>query len=327
MDRSFVYPGQVPADTHILFPQQAGVIALGMLVKAAIGTGMVFDGLSVGPTAPASMSVAVGAGSLYALNVVDSAGYGSLGTNAAPLVKQAVNLAAMTVGPLAAPATAGQSVNVLIEAALSEVDGSPVLLPYMNAANPSVPYGGVGNNGVSQPTRRTVSVALQAKPGTPAPTGSQTTPATDANYVPVAVVTIACGQSSIAAGNIATVTTYSLLSKLGNVLQGTASLTDASSALTTSAWVQALLAGKAPMPAASGVGQWTTVPVVPGTGGYVSLPAGGTWAWFWYNGGPSGTNQGQGLAGISAGGTTLVTASGTIAGNIDNCSGFCWRIA
>jgi hypothetical protein len=274
------------------------------------------------------MSVSVAGGSLYAQNYVDLYAYGSLGTNTNALYKQAVNLTATALGPFTAPTTAGQSVNILIEAGLLESDGSPVLLPYMNAANPSVPYGGPANNGVAQPTRRTVSVPLQAKVGTPAATGSQTTPAVDTGWTPIAVVTIAHGQSSIVAGNIAAVTTYSLVSKLGNVLQASGSLSDASAALTTSGWVQAVLAGKAPLPTtASGAGQWSQPTVTSGTSGYVVLPPGGTWAWFVYNGGPSGTNQGQGIAGISAGGTTVLTAAGTLAGNVDNCSGFCWRIA
>jgi hypothetical protein len=93
---------------------------------------------------------------------------------------------------------------------------------------------------VSQPTLRKQSVALSYVAGTAATTGTQTTPSASTGCIPLAVVTIAAGQTSIS--TISQVTTYEILSNLGNVLQSGGSTSDSSSALATSGWVQAVLA-------------------------------------------------------------------------------------
>ena len=90
----------------------------------------------------------------------------------------------------------------------------------------------------------------------------------------------------------------------------------------------------APMPILpAGVGQWQIMPIVAGTSGTLTLPAGGTWLWFAFNGSPSGANLGQGWSGINAGGTVCISATGagalygTLCGAIANACGWCWRIA
>ncbi|OYV47861.1 MAG: hypothetical protein B7Z77_11560, partial [Acidocella sp. 20-58-15] len=100
------------------------------------------------------------------------------------------------------PTTSGQSINYLIEAAFLEQDGTPVVLPYVNPANPSSPYSGPANSGTAQNTKRTQSVQLQLKAGAAATTGTQTTPATDTGYVPLYVITVAYGQTSITTAQI-----------------------------------------------------------------------------------------------------------------------------
>jgi hypothetical protein len=203
MDRPIVYPGQVPADTDALTGWMATMRAFSGALYAIMGTGTVFDGLVVSPGT--GLTVSVGAGSITAHVAADTAVYGSLGIASDTVMKQGINHAATTLpasGAFTAPTTAGQSVNILIQAAFSETDTNPALLPYMNAANPSVPYGGPGNNGASQPTLRQESVALSYVAGTPAATGSQTTPAATTGNVPIAVVTIAYGQSSITSASI-----------------------------------------------------------------------------------------------------------------------------
>lgn len=74
----------------------------------------------------------------------------------------------------------------------------------------------------------------------------------------------------------------------------------------------AMAVGSAVKPRTSaGVGQW--VSVVTG-GSTLSLPAGGTWAYF-------ASNNGTGYIGIAAGGATIFS------GTLNNAFGFCWRIA
>ena len=206
MDRSIVYPGSIPLDTDLLASNRNTMVALGALIQAVLGTATAVDGLAVGPSAPASLAVSVAPGSISQLATVDAAAYGSLAADTAtPLVKMGVNTTASTL-TLAAPGTAGQSVVWLIQASLLESDINPVVLPYYNAANPSVAFLGPANSGTAQPTLRAQRVQVQARQGVPAATGSQLPPAVDAGWTGLALVTIAYGQTQITSGNITAMT-------------------------------------------------------------------------------------------------------------------------
>ena len=92
MDRILVYPGSIPLDTDILNTNRNSMIALGYLAQAILGSGTVVDGLACSPTAPASMTVSVGPGSITQLTVVDTLAYGSLPADTTdPLLKFGVN--------------------------------------------------------------------------------------------------------------------------------------------------------------------------------------------------------------------------------------------
>ena len=146
------------------------------------------------PTIPGSLAVTVGPGSIIQLSIVDTLAYGSLLADTSdPLVKLGINLTA-TSFTLTAPATSGQSINYLIQAALLESDTNPVVLPYYNAANPAQPYSGPNNSGVAQNTCRVQRVQLQLKAGAPANAGSQTTPPVDSGWVGLYVVTVSTGK-------------------------------------------------------------------------------------------------------------------------------------
>ena len=207
MDRSIVYPGAIPLDSDILTPQRDAMTALGWLLQATMGTASGVVGLPCTPTSPASMVVNVGAGAIWMLEEIDASAYGSLAADTSPLMKLGIlPEAAGTNFTLTAPGTSGDSVNYLIEATFSEVDGTPVVLPYVNPANPSQPYSGPANSGTAQNTVRAQTVELQLKAGAAAPTGTQVTPATDTGYVPLYVITVAYGQTTVIAGDIAVAT-------------------------------------------------------------------------------------------------------------------------
>ncbi len=212
MDRNIVYPGSIPLDTDLLATNRHAMVALGALMRAVLGSSTVVDGLAVTPTAPASMAVLVGAGSISDPSTLDAAAYGSLAADtASALVKMGINLQPSTL-VVTPPGSSGQSVTHLVEAAFQEVDVNPVILPYYNAANPAMPYLGPGNTGTAQNTRRVQRVQLQLKPGVPATTGTQVAPAVDAGWVGLATVTIANGQTTVTAGNIAALITAPTLS-------------------------------------------------------------------------------------------------------------------
>ncbi len=205
MNRVIVYPGAIPQDSDLLNTNRDALIAFGWLIQATLGTSTGVVGLPCNPTSPASMNVVVGPGALWTLSTIDANAYGSLPIDTSALMKMGIlPEAAGTTFTLTAPSTSGDSINYLIEGAFSEVDGGSTVLPYYNASNPASPYSGPNGSGTSQNTVRQGLVALQLKAGAAAPTGTQTTPAVDAGYTGLYVVTVAYGQVSITSGNITT---------------------------------------------------------------------------------------------------------------------------
>ena len=203
MDRQIIFPGCIPLDTDLLSAQRNALIGLGYLAQATLGTTTVVDGLNCSATAPASLTVTVGPGSITSLGVIDSAPFGSLpAVNTDPLVKMGITTIPTTF-TLTAPGTSGQSINYLVQATLAETDATPVVLPYYNAANPSQPFSGPANNGTSQNTQRLERVQLQLKPSPPANSGTQVTPAVDSDWVGLYVITMNYGQTQVTSSSIA----------------------------------------------------------------------------------------------------------------------------
>lgn len=203
MDRVIVYPGQIPLDTDILKSEKNTLIGLSKLAHALLGDGPWLKGLGCVPTAPASLQVQVNPGQIYQLANLDATAYGSLAADTThQLLKQGVLLDAVTLS-CPAPGTAGQSINYLIEVGYLDTDGGSTVLPYYNSSNPAQAYNGPNNSGTSQNTVRQGQCSVQVKAGTAAATGTQQTPAPDAGYIGAWVVTVANGQTTITAGNIA----------------------------------------------------------------------------------------------------------------------------
>lgn len=203
MDRSIVYAGTIPLDTDILLPQQNTMVALGYLMQALYSTNTVFVGLPCNPTAPASMTVNVAAGAIITQSVIEQTQYGSLVADTTdPLIKMGINIAS-TPFTLIAPTTSGQSQAYLIQASFSEGDDNPATLTYFNSLNPQQSFSGPNNSGTPQNTRRSQRVSLQLKAGTPATTGSQTTPPVDSGWFGLYVITVSYGQTSVSAASIA----------------------------------------------------------------------------------------------------------------------------
>lgn len=220
MDRQIIYPGQVPLETDLLNTNRNTMTAIAKLAAAMFGTGTVVNGLAVTQTTVASMQVQVAPGEIYSLVNLDGTAYSSLALDTThQIVKQGISLDQVTLG-CAAPGTVGFSINYLIEAAYLDTDGTPVVLPYYNASNPSTAYSGPANAGTTQNTRRYGQVSLVAKAGVAAATGTQTTPSADAGYVGLYVVTVAYGQTQITAGNIAAVAGAPVLPAAGIVAGG-----------------------------------------------------------------------------------------------------------
>lgn len=203
MDRNIVYPGSIPQDTDILYPNRNAMVGIAALTAATLGTNVVADGLACNPTSPASLVVNIGPGSITQYAPLDAAAYGSLPSVVTEqIMKTGINLDPVSF-TLAPPTSSGQSINYLIEGTFSETDADPVVLPYVDAANPSQALSGPNNAGTAQNTLRTQRVQLQVKPGAASLAGTQTTPPVDAGWVGLYVVTVNYGQSAITASNIA----------------------------------------------------------------------------------------------------------------------------
>lgn len=202
MDRRIVYPSSIPLDTDILGAEKNALLGLGYALQDILGPTTVAAGLACTPTGPATMQVQIAPGRIYSLQNVDNTAYGSIAADTThQVMKQGISMDSVLLS-CPAPSTAGFSINYLIEAAYSDVDGQAIVLNYYNSANPTVPFSGPANTGASQATVRQGTIVLTAKPGTAATTGTQTTPSADSGNIGLFVVIVAQGQTTIISGNI-----------------------------------------------------------------------------------------------------------------------------
>src|SRR5258708_3776971 len=214
---------------------RSAMVGLAKLSSAVLGANTLARGLPCTPTSPASMQVNVGAGELYAMANIDGTAYGILPADTThQILKQAILLDAVALS-CPAPITSGFSINYLVEAAYQDADTTSLVLPYFNSANPAIPLNGPGGLGTPNMTERQGLVALQVKAGTAATTGTQTTPAPDAGFVGLFVVTVAFGASTITAGNISQYAAAPFITNILQMLQTGSSIyaTDTSAAANT----------------------------------------------------------------------------------------------
>lgn len=205
IDRNLVYDSSIPLSTDILSTNKNAMLGLGYALQDILGSATQAAGLACAPTGPATMQVQVGPGRIYSLQNIDNTAYADIAADTThQVVKQGISLNNVLLS-CPAPTTTGFSINYLIEASFSEVDGQNIVLNYYNSVNPAVPFSGVENNGIPQPTVRQGLITLTAKAGIPATTGTQITPAADSGFIGLYVVTVAFGASTIVSGNIAQV--------------------------------------------------------------------------------------------------------------------------
>lgn len=206
MDRDIVFAGQIPLDVNILQPQKNAMIGIGALAQAVIGPQaaspqFAIDGLACSPMTPASLALNIGPGSVYAQGVIDQSAFGSIPADLTETtVLQGILLDSVPL-TFVPPVTAGNAVNYLIQVAISITDNTPVVLPYVNPSNPTVPWLGPNNSGTSQNTVRQCTVSLVAKAGVSSSAGTQATPAPDAGYFGLYVVTVANGATALTSTN------------------------------------------------------------------------------------------------------------------------------
>jgi hypothetical protein len=202
-DRVIVYAGSIPLETDVLRSNKFAMVGIAKLAAAMLGTSTIVNGLACVPTGPASLTVNVNPGEIYSLVSMDATAYSSVAADTThQIMKSGILLDAVNLS-CPAPGTVGQSINYLVQVIYQDSDTDLTALPYYNAANPTQAWSGPNNSGTPQATTRKGIITMSAKAGAAAATGSQTTPAPDAGYTGLWVVTVANGQTQILAGNIA----------------------------------------------------------------------------------------------------------------------------
>lgn len=206
MDRQTNYAYQVPYETDFLYAERFAYEGMGLLAMDILGSSTLISGLGCIPTTPASLQVQIQPGRMYSKQDLEDTAWGlfnaigGLPVDANPdhqIIKQGLYRDTTTLATMPAPGTAGQSINYLIEAAFSEVDDTPVSLPFVSSTSPYPP---IAPNTLN--TVRRNKIVITVKAGVAATTGTQTTPAVDSGNIGLYVVTVANGQSTITAGNI-----------------------------------------------------------------------------------------------------------------------------
>jgi len=202
MDRQIVYPGAIPLETDLLNTNKFAMTGMAKLAMAILGSDTCLYGLHCTPDSPASMRVIVGPGQIYSLQNTDNTPYSSLPADTSELILKQGLVYEATSLTLTAPASAGHSMNYLVQVGYDDVDSDETVLPYYNAANPAVAYSGPGNSGKAQPAKRSSVCRLMLKAGVSSPTGSQITPQPDAGYVAAWGITVTAGMNAITEASI-----------------------------------------------------------------------------------------------------------------------------
>ncbi|MCE2563670.1 hypothetical protein [Komagataeibacter sp. FNDCF1] len=184
MDRQIVYPAQIPLDSDQLNAQRNAYVGIGQLAAMAYGWATV-SASGFACTPGSGLVVTIAPGSLLAPGVVDGAAYGTLTAVGSALVRQYISRDPVTLDVPGAGATCTVYVTP------ATVDADDTVLPFYNAADPSVTYAGADNSGKTAPTVR--QDVAQIGVGTSVPDGAY----------PLWTVTVPAGATAITADMIA----------------------------------------------------------------------------------------------------------------------------
>lgn len=206
MDRRIFYRDELLFESELMEIGRFAYEGLGFLSLDVLGATASVAGFPCAPTVVPSLSFLLGPGRIYQLMNLDATAMGQTGgvgglpadTNADhQILKQALYRNTVTLGPLVAPVTTGQSQVFLVEAQFAEADDTPTLTQFYNTAAPLTPITSTVT------TARRDIVAVQIKAGVAATTGTQVAPAPDSGWLPLYAITLAHGQTTIGAGDIA----------------------------------------------------------------------------------------------------------------------------
>jgi hypothetical protein len=210
MDRATTYRTEIGRTYDFLKAQRYALYGLGRLGADVLGGGTpptVVSGFAATPTAPATLSINLGAGNIYAFAAVDATAYGTLAADLTSILQQGFAPAAVLTLTTAG-LSSGQSQFALVEVTFQQVDVVPAddasggVLPYVNPLNAQAPWSGPNNTSQVQNSARTGQATVRIAYGPVAPTGSEVPPGVDAGYVPLYLIDLNFGQTQILASQI-----------------------------------------------------------------------------------------------------------------------------
>jgi|GEM_PF-1523931 len=201
MDRQIVYPGAVPLETDLLNTNKFAMIGLAKLAGAVLGSDTCLAGLLCTPVTPASLQVKVSAGEIYCLQTIDDKAYSTLPADHSDIIlKQGITPGDTFI--VTPPEQPGTSHDYIIQVAYRDADTGGTVLPFYNAADPTMAFNGPGNAGEALPCVRQGICSLSLKAGTSAVSGKQTTPEADPGCISAWIITVTAGTKGITADNI-----------------------------------------------------------------------------------------------------------------------------
>jgi hypothetical protein len=209
-NRTIIYDQEQARDFDVLNAWRDALIAEGYLEQDLTGGPITtVSGFTVLASSPASLIINLAAGRIYQQAEVDATQYGSLPSDT-DLIMQQGYASPQSLQFNTAGLAAGQSRWALVQVAYVQNDivraNDPTggILYYWNAANPTTPFQGPNGNGETQPTERAGIANIQVLYGTPATTSSEVPPTPSNGYVPLYLIDLAFGQTTITQGEIIT---------------------------------------------------------------------------------------------------------------------------
>lgn len=211
MNRVLIYSTEQLRLYDLLEMAKHPLVSEGYVVADLLGLGSSNMVAGFAPTYNSNLTITFGTGRLYTLQVVDATIYGGTPGGLAAdsnIIAQSAENAIQTLTFSTASLSSGQALYALVEVSYAQNDvieaSDPTsgLLTYLNPSNPTVPWIGPNNTGVTQPTTRAAQAVLTIKYGSPATSGAQVPPSVDVGNVPLYLVTLSFGQTSITSANV-----------------------------------------------------------------------------------------------------------------------------
>ena len=183
-------------------------VGLGRAVAALLGdvTGCV-SGFTASATTSPSMSINISDGTVIQIAPADADPIGTFLADQTPIV-QVGYCGTQTSALDTSGLSAGQSKWYLVQAQFIQSDviraGDPTAgrRAFYNSANPGAPLDGINGEGGTIPTVRLGFCNVTVIPGAPGTAGSNVPPQPSANCLPMFLINVSFGQTSIASGDI-----------------------------------------------------------------------------------------------------------------------------